>query len=938
MVRPLPQVQIKYDGTWHTVTEDVASTVELTASRGRRNWAALADPSEMKVPFLQHESKYATATGGGPMIGRYAPRNPLSDLYRKIGRNTPMRLRLGTARPRLYLPGIDTAAATTPDNAALRLAGDQRLEILCKPVTWRPRTTVALARRYTTTSDQRAWVLWLNPDGVLTFRWSTDGTFTNTLAHNAGAAVPDDDAERWIAVWIDVNNGAGGHTVGYATSTDGTTWTALGANVVTAGTTNVFAAQCALEVGRTTGGTGGAGGTFTPFAGEIGAFRYRSGILSTSTLVASPDFRTLDTDARTITDAQTRVWTLDDGAYITDSSIRFAGEASAWPQQWEASGKARSSPATVAGVLRRAQKVLSPLQSSLRRDFGTKANVVRYYPLEEPTGSTRYSSGIPGDTSFLTPTDTAAIKAGANGDVFVASDPLPTFGAGELSGVVPAYTPNAAQRFVFLVGVPAAGIATDRHLARIYTTGTAARWEVVYAAGGGLRFRAYDDDGTAIFLHGPVAAGMDGAAVMLSVWLEQQGANLFCQLAKWSVGAFAASVIDEGTLPNQTFGRISRLQLGTTVGLDSTVIGHAAVLNGDVQNIWDTVGSSLVAWAGETGTARLVRLGADEGFPVRITGAGDTPAMGPQRSRTFVDLAREVPATDLGAFGDAGDDAASLTYRPARSMLAGPVLTIPYRLLVPPPLPVDDDQGAVNRVTVKSPNGITFTAEDTTSSMSTLPPPAGVGLYDQSVDINANAAGDAEANAWWRLALGTVDASRWPDLTFVLDAPELAAYVDAILAVRLGDIIRVTDLPEGVPTGPVDLIVDAIADKITRALHVVTFTCGPANIWGATGTWAASTGAGTARWSPNSTHRGASAITDTQTTITFVNDDAIPWTTAAADFPLDIMVGGERMTVTSIGAGTTSQLFTVVRGVNGITKAHPAGVTVALAEPTVWSL
>ena len=172
----------------------------------------------------------------------------------------------------------------------------------------------------------------------------------------------------------------------------------------------------------------------------------------------------------------------------------------------------------------------------------------------------------------------------------------------------------------------------------------------------------------------------------------------------------------------------------------------------------------------------------------------------------------------------------------------------------------------------------------------------------------------------------------------MLDAPELAAYVDAILAVRLGDIIRVTDLPEGVPTGPVDLIVDAIADKITRALHVVTFTCGPANIWGATGTWAASTGAGTARWSPNSTHRGASAITDTQTTITFVNDDAIPWTTAAADFPLDIMVGGERMTVTSIGAGTTSQLFTVVRGVNGITKAHPAGVTVALAEPTVWSL
>jgi len=943
MPRPLPQVEIRYDGAWHTVTEDVYSGEEITTSKGRKNWAALADPSEMTIPFRQHESKYATAAGGAPMVGRYAPRNPMSDLFGKIGRNTPVRLRLGASRARMYLPGdaVNNAAARTPDAANLRLTGDQRLEILVRPSLWRPGGSdssggYALARHYLTGGDQRAWSWWITSDGRIRFRTSATGTAT-TLTRTSSVAVPDASGELWLAVWLDVNNGAGGNTTGFATSPDGTTWSALGADQVLAGTTSVFAANAPLDLGRLVWSDGGI--TVPSFYGDIGAFRYRSGILASSPLVANADFRTLDTDATTLTDPQGHVWTVSSPAYITDRSIRFAGEASSWPQEWDPSGKVRSSPATVSGVLRRAQKTVSPLQSSLRRDLSTKANVVRYYPLEERSGAARYSSGIPGDNSFLSPTSTTEVKAGANGDMFIASDPLPTFGAGEVAGTIPAYTPNVAQRLIWLLGVPTEGMATDRHLLRAYTSGTAARWEVVYAAGGGLKFRLYDNEGALFFDHGPSASGLDGAPHMMSLWLEQQGANTFFQLARFPVGGGTAFVPDEGTVP-LTYGRITRVQLGTTSGLEGTVMGHVALLNGDVQNVWSTVGSSLIAWAGETGVTRLFRLGSDEGFPVRLTGTGDTPAMGPQRSRTFVDLAREVPATDLGMFGDADDEAGSLTYRPARSMMRTPVLTIPYGLLVPPPLPVDDDQGTVNKVTVKSANGIEFTAEDTTSTMSTMPPPAGVGLYDQSVDINAHTAAAAEGNAWWRLALGTVDASRWPELTFVLDKPELEPYVAALVDVKVGDILRITDLPAGVPPGPVDLIVDAIADKITRAVHTVIFTCGPANIWASTNNWAPDTGApaGVARWEGTGTKRTASTIGTTQTSITFLYG-TMPWTTNPADFPFDVMVGGERMTVTAIAAPSgSSQLWTVVRSVNGVVKSHPGGVAVQLAEPFVWSL
>lgn len=937
MARPLPQVEMRYSGAWHAVTLDVYSGEAITTAKGRRDWASIADPSEMVVPFMQHESHYATATGGGPLIGRYAPRNPLSDLYGLIGRNTPVRLRLGAARPRLRIPGIASAAASTPDAAALRLTGDQRVELLVKPRSWRPSGGAGLARRYLTTGGQRAWAIWLGEDGRLSVRSSQDGVlFVDRVS---SVAVPDDGAERWIAFWHDVNNGASGSTMGFETSPDGVTWIALGANQVTAGVFAYFAAQAPLEVGRVNAATGG-GISIPALDGEIGALRYRSGILPTSTIVCSVDFRTADTDTRTLLDNAGRTWTLTDAAYISDTSIRFAGEASAWPQEWDPSGKFRSAPVSVSGVLRRAQKNASPLQSSLRRDLATRANVAAYYPMEERAGAPRFASGLPGDTTYLRAGEPSEVKMGANDDMFIASDPLPVVNDSTVFGNLPSYTPNASQRMIFLIGAPEGGLSSEKLTARFLTSGSVARIDLNMTAGGGIRTTVYDTED--VVLHTSLSTdAFNGRPHMLSVWYEQQGTSVFYQVARFEVGASTAFVIASSTFASKTFGRFTTAFLGSDDDVQGTVYGHLALLNGDVQNVWDIAANALIAWAGETGVNRLLRLGVAEGFPVRLTGAGDTPAMGPQRSKTFVELAREVPATDLGLFGDAADDSGSLTYRPARSMQSRPVLTVPYALLTPPPLPVDDDQGTANRITVKSANGIEFTAEDTTSTMSTLPPPAGVGLYDQSVDINANTPDTAAANAWFRLALGTIDASRWPELVFNLAKPELAPYVDAILALDLGDIIRVTDLPPGVPPGPIDLIADAIADEITRAQHLVRVTAGSAAIWGATNTWAAATGApaGVARWSPANTYRAGSAINAAQTSISFTHGDARPWTTAAADFPLDIMVGGERMTVTAIAAGTTSQVFTVIRGVGETTaKSHPVNTRVELAEPFVWAL
>ncbi|MFD5297225.1 hypothetical protein ACFWJU_18700 [Streptomyces mutabilis] len=58
------------------------------------------------------------------------------------------------------------------------------------------------------------------------------------------------------------------------------------------------------------------------------------------------------------------------------------------------------------------------------------------------------------------------------------------------------------------------------------------------------------------------------------------------------------------------------------------------------------------------------------------------------------------------------------------------------------------------------------------------------------------------------------------------------------------------------------------------------------------------------------------------------------------EFPFDVQVGGEVVTVTAITptGGPTTQLMHVTRSVNGVSKTHPAGTDVRLAHPTRLAL
>lgn len=61
------------------------------------------------------------------------------------------------------------------------------------------------------------------------------------------------------------------------------------------------------------------------------------------------------------------------------------------------------------------------------------------------------------------------------------------------------------------------------------------------------------------------------------------------------------------------------------------------------------------------------------------------------------------------------------------------------------------------------------------------------------------------------------------------------------------------------------------------------------------------------------------------------------WTTDPAEFPFEIIVGGEVMQVSAITGASSPQEFVVTRAINGISKAHDTGTDVRLKDPLVIS-
>lgn len=906
-------VELYLGDQWVNVTTDVLSRDVITIQRGQADEGSQADPSSASMNFKND-------------TGAYSPRNPLSPYYGIIGRNTPVRIAVAEGEPYLATQGTQYAntGASTPDAAALDITGDIDIRIDVTMANWLTTSigsSVELAGKFRLTGNQRSWILMMR-DGRPWFEWSANGTDVLQKTATADLTIPS-SGRLALRVTLDVNNGAAGNTVTFYTSdTISGTWTQLGDPVITAGTTSIFNSTAELRVGDGSTDIG----FYTPDGG-VHAFQLRNGIAGS--VVANPDFTIQDLGDTSFADAAGRTWTVNNYTSISNRRFRFHGEVSSWPQRWDPSGNDVYAPVEAAGILRRLGQGAPELRSTLYRGLTTLTSdqPVAYWPAEDAEGSTTIASGIGGPPMTIVGSPSLAQYEG-----FAASAPIPLMNESEWTGIVPGYPVSSQLSMRFLVAVPTGGTGNAQSLCKVLTSGTAPSWEVVYGTGGTLRVVAKDEEGTILEDSGYIAYDINGKNLLVALDLLQNGANVEWDLTTVGPGQIGSTA--GGTLASRTMGQAKRVIASNGGGINDTAIGHIYIQPG-ITSVFD-LANQLNAYSGETPAVRFYRLCREENIPFRLIGnLADGEPMGPQGRSTLLALLADCATTDGGIMFEPRD-LFGLGFRTRESLYnqaATVELDYDNEEVAVPLEPVDDDQATRNDITVTREGGSSARAVLETGPLSILPPPDGVGPYTSSVTVAAMSDQQLPDQASWRLRIGTVDEARYPQVSMNLAHEAMssnAALSAAVRALEVGDRLTISNLPSWLPPEVVSQMTLGFDELLDNYAHDITVNCVSAAPY-QVGVY------GTARYGPYVSTL-AEDLTTTETGVDVATTAGPLWTTSAGDLPLDIMVGGERMTVTAISGASSPQTFTVTRSVNGIVKTHATGAAVELFEPSYRAL
>lgn len=818
-------VELFYDGAWHDITEDVYVRDGINITRGRADYGQRVDPSKCTLTFNNGESKVAPG-----IIGRYSPRNPRSDLFGKIGRNTPIRVSVLAGGPFLGMPGAIGDRAATPDDAALDITGDFEVRADAQLTNWLNAAgalaTTEIVGKLAVTTD-KSWFLGVRSNRLY-FEWSADGTNALGASSTLQPVIPP-SGRLSVRATLDVNNGAAGRTITFYTAPSGTSgpWTQLGDPVVQSGTTSIFNSAVSLRVGDATNASG-----MTPAAGRCYAVEVRNGI--DGTIVANPDFSAQAPGTTSFTDDAGRLWTMAGNASVTNRRTRFVGEVSSWPARWDVSGKDVYVTVEASGLLRRLGQGAAPLQSTLRRRIPSIPRLLAYWPMEDLAAAKQAASPLVGVRPLkAAPMNWAAV------DSLASSSPLPTVKTASgalthLSGRIPIGSTSSTSWLIQYVYRLDTVNTTLRTILRVLTSGTVAEW-LIQMNNNTSRILGKDSDGNTLFTS-DYAIGSD----LYNQWIAvdfsaiQDGPNVDFGIVWQDIGG------DAGSGPGTFAGTVGRLlgvaspEDGYSPDIDGLAIGHISAWS-----TWDTTTAgaydgAIDAWAGETAGERMIRLADEETLPLTVL--GDTSVqerVGVQRPATLLSLLEDAADADGGILYEQRE-AVGLVYRDRVSLYnQTPALELGYTEpghIAPPLEPVDDDQKVANDVTVERAGGSSGRAVLEEGPLSIQAAPNGVGVYQDSVTLNLYQDAQTDQHAGWRMHLGTVDEARYPVVH--IDLAAAPSLIDAVTDVDSGDRLTISDPPEWLPPGLIDLLAQGYTERIGHPVDWdLYFNCTPGGPW-----------------------------------------------------------------------------------------------------------
>lgn len=595
---------------------------------------------------------------------------------------------------------------------------------------------------------------------------------------------------------------------------------------------------------------------------------------------------------------------------LTIDALLWSGNVPEWPPRWDKSGNDSTIGLSAAGPLRRLGQGDDPIRSPLARLL-PQYSPAGYWRLEDAGGATSaasdlaagvaaYVSGVTFADDDSPPGASSALKLGGTGTYNF---------KGQITGNT---TGNfAGLLFIKFASLPAGDTAVVEWRAR---TGDVRRW-VIEASAGSWRLLAYDANGTVIHNGGPVLY-VDAPTEWTALQLEtvQNGANIDWAMI-WNRVGSSTFWSDSGSFAAVST-RLTDVWIPSSVGMVDALVSHIWAGTEALPFIDSTFLKVFAGYVGELAADRVQRLCNEEGVIVTVA-PGESEPLGRQRSAKFLDLLRECAAADLGVLYER---LGTLGYLP-RGARVNPIvrMTLDWSAgqLAEAPQPTDDDQRLRNRWTVSRTDGSSATADNPESI-------ARHGAVGDSAEINIETDGRLRYFAEWYTHLTTYDDMRWPSIEIDLLAnPDL---VPDFLTCRIGSRIQVINPKDQVAGLTIDLIIEGIQQTIGRNRWDVTLTCSPALPW-MVGVY---DNAAKRYDSRNSTLNAGYSSTATTMVVTFPRlGDA--WSTT--DEPYDWLVAGERITVTSMGAvagtfGAYTQSAAVNRSINGVAKAQLIGAPV----------
>jgi hypothetical protein len=217
-------------------------------------------------------------------------------------------------------------------------------------------------------------------------------------------------------------------------------------------------------------------------------------------------------------------------------------------------------------------------------------------------------------------------------------------------------------------------------------------------------------------------------------------------------------------------------------------------------------------------------------------------------------------------------------------------------------------------MTVEKEFGTRGRYELTTGTRSTQRPPNGIGRYRDEQTISLYRDRDLPGQAEWRVFVGTRDDLRVDTITIALENPRIGDVADNVYrfyTADIGDRIILADLPLLLLPDDMELTIVGYSEFFDQFQHTITFNCAPGSAFAVAQTVGTTSTTSSKASSGSTTTSEALDTTETAIDVSVASNSAL-WSQTASDF--DIVIGGERMTVTSLNYLSDAFGRTVVDG------------------------